>query len=72
MNGKPTAAAAGSIDMGGDLTVNRMGFGAMRCPAEILGPCRAQILGPAALKWPASPRLPASALDIRPDQAASS
>jgi pyridoxine 4-dehydrogenase len=26
----PTAAAAGTIDIGGDLTVNRMGFGAMR------------------------------------------
>jgi len=30
MNGQPTAAAAGTIDIGGDLTVNRMGFGAMR------------------------------------------
>ena len=30
MNGTPTAAAAGKIDMGGDLTVNRLGFGAMR------------------------------------------
>ena len=30
MNGRPTAAAAGTIDVGGDLTVNRMGFGAMR------------------------------------------
>jgi pyridoxine 4-dehydrogenase len=27
---QPTAAAAGTIDIGGDLTVNRMGFGAMR------------------------------------------
>jgi pyridoxine 4-dehydrogenase len=27
---QPTAAAAGTIDVGGDLTVNRMGFGAMR------------------------------------------
>jgi pyridoxine 4-dehydrogenase len=26
----PTAAAAGTIDIGGDLTVNRLGFGAMR------------------------------------------
>jgi aryl-alcohol dehydrogenase-like predicted oxidoreductase len=26
----PTAAAAGKIDVGGDLTVNRLGFGAMR------------------------------------------
>jgi pyridoxine 4-dehydrogenase len=27
---EPTAAAAGTIDVGGDLTVNRLGFGAMR------------------------------------------
>ena len=27
---KTTAAAAGTIDIGGDLTVNRMGYGAMR------------------------------------------
>ena len=30
MNGTPTAAAAGKIDVGGDLTVNRLGFGGMR------------------------------------------
>ncbi|MGE5288223.1 MAG: aldo/keto reductase [Micromonosporaceae bacterium] len=30
MNSQRTAAAAGTIDIGGDLTVNRMGFGAMR------------------------------------------
>jgi pyridoxine 4-dehydrogenase len=30
MSTQPTAAAAGTIDIGGDLTVNRMGFGAMR------------------------------------------
>jgi aryl-alcohol dehydrogenase-like predicted oxidoreductase len=30
MYGRPTAAAAGKIDVGGDLTVNRLGFGAMR------------------------------------------
>ncbi len=30
MDGNATAAAAGTIDLGGDLTVNRMGFGAMR------------------------------------------
>ncbi len=30
MNGQATAAAAGTIDVGGDLTVNRIGFGAMR------------------------------------------
>ena len=27
MNGRPTAVAAGKIDVGGDLTVNRLGFG---------------------------------------------
>jgi len=30
MTSQPTAEAAGIIDIGGDLTVNRMGFGAMR------------------------------------------
>jgi pyridoxine 4-dehydrogenase len=30
MNGQPSASAAGTIDVGGDLTVNRLGFGAMR------------------------------------------
>jgi pyridoxine 4-dehydrogenase len=30
MSGRPMAAAAGAIDVGGDLTVNRLGFGAMR------------------------------------------
>ena len=30
MTMQPTAAAAGTIDVGGDLTVNRLGFGAMR------------------------------------------
>jgi aryl-alcohol dehydrogenase-like predicted oxidoreductase len=30
MSPTPTAAAAGTIDVGGDLTVNRLGFGAMR------------------------------------------
>jgi aryl-alcohol dehydrogenase-like predicted oxidoreductase len=34
MNGKPTAADAGTIDVGGDLTVNRLGFGAMRITGE--------------------------------------
>src|ERR1700709_2291236 len=32
MNAQPTAAAAGTIDVGGDLTVNRLGVGAMRIP----------------------------------------
>ncbi len=30
MDGQPSAAAAGTIGIGGDMTVNRMGFGAMR------------------------------------------
>src|SRR6266571_3545046 len=30
MAGQPDASAAGTIDVGGDLTVNRMGFGALR------------------------------------------
>ena len=30
MNAMPTAAAEGKIDVGGDQTVNRLGFGAMR------------------------------------------
>ena len=54
MSGKPTAAAAGTIDVGGDLTVNRLGFGAMRitgsgricqvrdatCTGDVAGACR--------------------------------
>jgi pyridoxine 4-dehydrogenase len=39
MVGQPSAAAAGTIDVGGDLTVNRMGFGAMRVTGSgIWGP----------------------------------
>ncbi len=34
MNGQPTAAAAGTIDIGGDLTVTRLGFGAMRITGQ--------------------------------------
>src|SRR5580704_4432149 len=30
MSTQPSAAAAGTIEIGGDLTVNRLGFGAMR------------------------------------------
>ena len=30
MNAMPTAAAAGKIDVGGDLKCNRLGLGAMR------------------------------------------
>src|SRR6202046_4917260 len=37
MNGRPTAAAAGKIDVGGDLTVNRLGFGAMRITGQGIG-----------------------------------
>jgi pyridoxine 4-dehydrogenase len=39
MSDKLTAAAAGTISIGGDLTVNRMGFGAMRVTGDgIWGP----------------------------------
>jgi pyridoxine 4-dehydrogenase len=34
MSGSVNAAAAGTIDIGGDLTVNRMGFGAMRITGD--------------------------------------
>ncbi len=34
MTGKPNAAEAGTIDVGGDLTVNRLGFGAMRITGD--------------------------------------
>src|SRR5512145_3040706 len=33
-SGAPSAAAAGTLTIGGDLTVNRMGFGAMRLTGE--------------------------------------
>ena len=39
MSDRPNAAAAGTISIGGDLTVNRMGFGAMRITGHgIWGP----------------------------------
>ena len=39
MNAHPTADAAGTIDVGGDLTANRLGFGAMRITGRgIWGP----------------------------------
>ncbi len=39
MSAQPSAAAAGTIDLGGDLTVNRMGFGAMQITGSgIWGP----------------------------------
>jgi pyridoxine 4-dehydrogenase len=34
MSDQSTAAAAGTIDVGGDLTVNRLGFGAMRVTGD--------------------------------------
>jgi aryl-alcohol dehydrogenase-like predicted oxidoreductase len=34
VNAQPTAATAGTIDVGGDLTVNRLGFGAMRITGQ--------------------------------------
>lgn len=34
MSAQPTAAAAGTTEIGGDLTVNRMGFGAMRITGQ--------------------------------------
>src|SRR5260370_10269506 len=34
MSGQPDASAAGRISIGGDLTVNRLGFGAMRITGE--------------------------------------
>src|ERR1700744_3044776 len=37
MSSQPTADAAGTIDLGGDLTVNRMGFGAMRITGSGIG-----------------------------------
>ncbi len=39
MSDRPNAAAAGTISIGGDLTVNRMGFGAMRITGQgVWGP----------------------------------
>ncbi|MBV9380864.1 MAG: aldo/keto reductase [Streptosporangiaceae bacterium] len=34
MNAQPTAEAAGTIDIGGDITVSRLGFGAMRITGQ--------------------------------------
>ena len=50
MNGTPTAAAAGKIDVGGDLTVNRLGYGAMRitgpvAPIDLTAGLSAPLLG---------------------------
>jgi pyridoxine 4-dehydrogenase len=50
MTDKPNAAEAGTIDVGGDLTVNRLGFGAMR------------ITGPGIWREPADPEKAKAAL----------
>jgi len=50
MSTRPTASAAGTIDVGGDLTVNRLGFGAMR------------ITGDGVWGWPADREAAAAAL----------
>ncbi len=50
MTDKPNAAEAGTIDVGGDLTVNRLGFGAMR------------ITGPGIWGEPADPEKAKAAL----------
>ena len=34
MSAQPTATTAGTIGIGGDLTVNRLGFGAMRITGQ--------------------------------------
>jgi pyridoxine 4-dehydrogenase len=34
MNGQPSAANAGTIDIGGDLSSNRLGYGAMRITGD--------------------------------------
>jgi aryl-alcohol dehydrogenase-like predicted oxidoreductase len=51
MNGQPDATAAGTISIGGDLTVNRMGYGAMRITGQgIWGPPRDREQAQAALR----------------------
>lgn len=50
MSARPTATAAGTMDIGGDLTVNRLGFGAMR------------ITGDGVWGWPPDRELAKSAL----------
>jgi pyridoxine 4-dehydrogenase len=51
MAGQPDASAAGTIDVGGDLTVNRMGFGAMRITGQgIWGPPPSREQAQAALR----------------------
>ncbi len=51
MSVRPSAAAAGTISIGGDLTVNRMGFGAMRITGQgIWGPPPDRDLAKAAVR----------------------
>jgi aryl-alcohol dehydrogenase-like predicted oxidoreductase len=51
MSQTPSAAAAGTIGIGGDLTVNRMGFGAMRITGQgIWGPPPDRDVAKAALR----------------------
>ena len=47
---QPNAALAGTVDIGGDLTVNRLGFGAMRVTGEgeLPGPDRWTLRAPEA------------------------
>jgi hypothetical protein len=44
MKATVTAPAAGMIDVGGDLTVNRPGYGTMQLIAETLGPYPAELV----------------------------
>ena len=69
MNAKRTAAAAGTIDVGGDLTINRLGFGAMR----ITGPGIAR--SPQILPIPGSgspehveQNVAAASIELSPDE----
>jgi len=51
MGRQPDAAAAGTISIGGDLTVNRLGFGAMRITGQgIWGPPENRDQAQAALR----------------------
>jgi pyridoxine 4-dehydrogenase len=51
MSATPSAAAAGTIGIGGDLTVNRMGFGAMRITGQgVWGPPRDRDAAKAAVR----------------------
>ncbi len=51
MSERPDALAAGTISIGGDLTVNRLGFGAMRVTGQgIWGPPASRDQAMAALR----------------------